>query len=81
MNIRLIQDDESVKICVGSCSCFKPNCDVIAAILEPSYAVVSCLYQLDELALKSPRMTIKYGFLFVTKLSYLQIFQKHQAID
>ena len=43
-----------------------PNCNVIASILEPSHIVVSCLYQLDDLALKSPRMTIKYGFLFVT---------------
>ena len=66
MNIRSIQDDESVRLCVGSrINCFKSNCDVITSILEPSY-VVSCLYQLDDLTLKSTKMTMKYGFLLVT---------------
>ena len=33
--------------------------------LTLSHVVISCLYQLDDLALKSPKMTIKYGFLLV----------------
>ena len=72
VNIRSIRDDESVKTCVGSrINCFRPNWDVIASILEPSYVVVSCLYRLDDLVLKSPRVTIKYEFLLVilSKLS------------
>ena len=50
---------------------FKPKWDVIALIFEPSYVVVSFLCQLDDLALTSPRMTIKYGFLLaiLSKLS------------
>ena len=30
--------------------------EIISSILEPLYVLVSCLYQLDDLALKSPRM-------------------------
>ena len=63
---RSVQDDESVKMCVGSwTNCCKPNWDVIAWILEPSHVAVSCLYQLDDLVLKSSWMAIRYRFLFV----------------
>ena len=72
VNITLMQDDESVKICAGSwIKCFKPNWDFITSIFQSSYVVVSCLYQLYDLALTSmnlhlsSRMTIKYGFLLV----------------
>ena len=52
-------------------NCFKQNWDVIASSFEPSCVVISYLYQLDDLALKSPRMTIKYEFLLaiLSKLS------------
>ena len=30
--------------------------EIISSILEPLYVLVSCLYQLDDLALKSPKM-------------------------
>ena len=33
------------------------------SIFQPSYVSVSCLYQSYDLALKSPKITIKYGFL------------------
>ena len=39
-----MQEDESVKICVGSwINCCETYWDVIASILEPSYVAVSCL--------------------------------------
>ena len=64
--------NELIEIGAGSCiNCCKPNLDVIASILEPSHVAVSCLKQVEDSALKSPVMTIKYGFLFVvlSKLS------------
>ena len=34
----------------------------MASILEPSYVVLSCLYQFEDLVLKSPRTTVRNGF-------------------
>ena len=59
INTRSIQEDE-FDICVGSwINCFSQNWEVVASILEPSLVLLSCLYQLDDFALKSPRITIK----------------------
>ena len=72
VNTKSMQGDEFDKTWVGSwINSFTPNWDVIASILEPSWAVLSCLYQFDDLALKSPRKTIKKEFLLaiVSKFS------------
>ena len=39
--------------------CCNPNAEVIPSILEPSYVVLSSLNQRFDLALKSPRTTVK----------------------
>ena len=72
INNRSIYEGESVKIWIGSLiNCCKPNWHVIASILEPSLVVLSSLYQFNDLALKSPRTTNKYGLLLaiLSKLS------------
>ena len=57
VNITLIQDDESIKICVGSwIKDFTPNWDFITSIRQPLHVVVSRLYQLCELALTSQKL-------------------------
>ena len=43
-------------------NCCRPNCNVTVSILEPSYVVLSCLYQFEDLVLKSPRTTVRNGF-------------------
>ena len=43
-------------------NCCRPNCKVTVSILEPSYVVLSCLYQFKDLVLKSPRATVRNGF-------------------
>ena len=43
-------------------NCCRPNCKVTVSILEPSYVVLSCLYQFEDLVLKSPRTTVRNGF-------------------
>ena len=40
-------------------NCFSSNWDVIGSILEPSYVVLSRLYQFDDLALKSSTINIR----------------------
>ena len=55
-----MQEEESPIICVGSLIiCCNPNVEVIPSILEPSYVVLSPLNQRFDLALKSPRTTVK----------------------
>ena len=55
-----MQEEESPIICVGSLIiCSNPNVDVIPSILDPSYVVLSPLNQIFDLALKSPRKTLK----------------------
>ena len=62
LNNRSTHEDQCVKIWVASLiSCCKPNGDVVASILEPSWAVLSCLYLFDDLILRSPGTTNKYG--------------------
>ena len=59
-----MHDEEFPIICVGSLmSCCNPKFDVKPSILEPSYVVLSDLHQVFSLALKSPKITIKKGFL------------------
>ena len=58
-----MQEEEFPKMWVGSLiNCCRPNCEVTASILEPSYVVLSCLYQFEDLVLKSPRTTVRNGF-------------------
>ena len=61
-----MQEEESPIICVGSLIiCCNPNVEVIPSILEPSYVVLLPLNQTFDLALKSPRTTIKKVLLAV----------------
>ena len=63
VNIKSMQEEEFPKMWVGSLiNCCRPNCEVMALILEPSYVVLSCLYQVEDLVLKSPRATVVNGF-------------------
>ena len=58
-----MQDKEFPKMRVGSLiNCFIQCCEVSASILEPSYVVLSCLYQSEDLVLKSPRTTVRNEF-------------------
>ena len=58
-----MQEEEFPKMWVGSLiNCCKSNSEVTASILEPSYVVLSCLYQFEDLVLKSPRATVRNGF-------------------
>ena len=34
----------------------------MASLLEPSYVVLSCLYQVEGLVLKSPKTNVRNGF-------------------
>ena len=43
-------------------NCCRLNCEVTALILVPSYVVWSCLYQFEDLVLKSPNTTVRNGF-------------------
>ena len=55
-----MQEEESPIICVGSLIiCCNPNVEVIPSILEPSYVVLSPLNHRFDLAVKSPRTTVK----------------------
>ena len=55
-----MQEEEFSIICVGSLIiCCNPNVEVIPSILEPSYFVLSPLNHRFDLALKSPRTTVK----------------------
>ena len=63
LKIKSIHEEELFKICVGSLiSWCKPFCEVTASIFLPSSLVISLLYQLLDLALKSLRATIKKRF-------------------
>ena len=44
---------------INSC---RPNCEIAASILEPSYLVLSCLYQFEDLVLKSLKTSIRNVF-------------------
>ena len=56
-------EEEFRKMRVGSLiDCSRRNCEVTASILEPSYVVLLCLYQFEDLASKSPRTTVRNGF-------------------
>ena len=58
-----MQEEEFHKMWVDSLiNCCKPNCEVTASTLESSYVVLSCLYQFEDLVLKSPRTTVRNGF-------------------
>ena len=58
-----MQEEEFPMMWVGSIiNCCRPNCEVMALILELSYVVLSCLYQVEDLVLKSPRKTVRDGF-------------------
>ena len=46
----------------------RPNGEVTAFILEPWYVVLSCSYQFEELALKSPRSTVRNDYAIVQDL-------------
>ena len=46
--------------------CCSPNWEVVVSISEPSKVVVSPVYQLLDVALKSPMVTIKKGLLAET---------------
>ena len=70
------------KMWVGSLiNCCRPNCEVTTSILGPSYVVLSCLYQVDDLVLKSPRNEFDCKFHFMRVLNYLQIFQRNLWTD
>ena len=59
-----IHDEASPIICVDSLIIYRnTNWEVTPSILEPSYVVMSLLYQRLDLALKSPRMTVRKGYL------------------
>ena len=61
-----MQEEESPIICVDSLIiCCNPNAEVIPSILEPSYVALSPLNQWFDLALKSPRTTVKKVLLAV----------------
>ena len=46
----------------------RPNGEVTAFILEPWYVVLSCSYQFEELALKSPRSAVRNDYAIVQDL-------------
>ena len=61
--IKSMHEMELCKMRVGSLiSWCKSFCEVTASISLPSSLVISLLYQLLDLALKSPRATITKGF-------------------
>ena len=57
-----MQEDKFLIWCFGSLiSCYNPNWEVMPSIFEASYDVLSLLHQRLDLALKSPRKTVKKG--------------------
>ena len=55
--------EEFTKMWAGSLiNCCRPNCEVTESILEPSYVVLLCSYQFEDLALTSPRTNLRNGF-------------------
>ena len=70
-----MQEKESPIICVGSLIiCCNRNVQVIPSILEPSYIVLWPLNQRFDLALKSPRTTVKKVLLAVAVTIFIYIF-------
>ena len=72
VKIRSIHEDESPIICVGSLIIYSnPNWEVTPSILEPSYVVMSLLYQRLVFTFKSPRTKRRYsvrkGFYTITE--------------
>ena len=66
VNIKSMQEEESPMICVDSLIiCCNLNVEVIPSILELSYIVLLHLNQRFDLALKSPRTTVKKVLLAV----------------
>ena len=60
-----MQEEESTIICVGSLIiCCNANIEVIPSILEPPFVFLSVSQRFD-LALKSPRATVKIVLLAV----------------
>ena len=58
-----MHEEELFKMCVSSLiSWCKLFCEVTTSILLPSLLVIIWTYQMLDLALKSPRETIKKGF-------------------
>ena len=58
--MKLIQEEDSVKIGVGSLRiCCNSNFVVKASVLAPSYYVLSYMYQFSDFTLKSPKATIR----------------------
>ena len=74
-----MQEEESPIICVGSLIiCCNPNVEVIPSILEHSYVVLSPLNQIFDLALKSPRTTVKKVLLApAVSISNSKLFANH----
>ena len=63
LKVKSIHWEKLFKIGLGSfISWCKPFCEVTASIFLPSSLVISLLYQLLDLALKSPASAIKKGF-------------------
>ena len=55
VNIKSIKAEEFSKMCIGSFKTwYNSHCDETFSIAIPSKFVLSCLYQLVHLALKSP---------------------------
>ena len=66
VNIKSIHAEEFCNKCVGSfINWFNPNWEVILSMVLPSKFILSWLYQLLDLALKTP--LIVYIFLFLAK--------------
>ena len=63
VNIKSMQEEEFPKMWVGSVINYcRPNWEVTASNLEPSYVVSSCLYQFQDFVLKWPGTTVRNGF-------------------
>ena len=61
-----MQEENSPIICVDSLTiCCNLNVEVIPSILEPSYVLLLPLNQVFDLALKSPKTTVKKVLLTV----------------
>ena len=61
-----MQEEESLIICVGSLIiCCNQNVEVRPSVLEPLYVILLLLNQGLDLALKSPRTTVKKALLAV----------------
>ena len=63
VNIKSLQEEELPKMWVSSLINYcRTTCEVTVSILKPSYVVLLCLYQFEDLLLKSPRTTVRNGF-------------------